>query len=400
MYNSLQRQLVILGLIVIPFYEIFLKALPFVQNVASDTRANKALIAMVFALAIGLLAVFQGIKPFSNKWLLAIPVYLLFSLIMAPQADLFLNGIQCGDFYFFKPFAQALCFLFLVLAVANMEFSETILKVMVWCCFIMSCYVIAQKLGFDQFWAVKDPAQYQGAYPNGEIGGNLGQTTLVASFIIIGVPLAMYLRKYWMLLVMSIAILVAKSDMAIFALLIIALISLFRFLKISFKDIGIATAVILAVLGVLIYQNKPLKDFIKDRMSGRALVWKETAKDIRDGAIEGAKTDASFTGVGLGRFSFIFPERHHSIFSQAHNEYLEFTYNCGLVGLSLFLIALFVMFKSVLMNLNPLSYPIALSFFGLLICAGGVFVFQLGSHQYYSAILVGFLHNDSIIRRV
>src|SRR4051812_41968967 len=122
MTYSLQRLLVVLGLVIIPFYEIILRALPMVHSTAADSRISKQILAMVFSLSIGLLAVFQGtLKPFQNKFLLFIPVYLLFNIIIAPHSDLGINNVESGDFYFWKPFAQVLCFTFMIIAIASME---------------------------------------------------------------------------------------------------------------------------------------------------------------------------------------------------------------------------------------------------------------------------------------
>ena len=122
MTYSLQRLLIILGLVFIPFYEIFLHLLPFVHSTAPDSRCTKEIIALVFALSIGLLAVFQGsIKPFRNKFLLAIPVFLLFNLIMAPHVPLVVNNVDSGDFYFWRPFVQVLCFTLMIAAEASLD---------------------------------------------------------------------------------------------------------------------------------------------------------------------------------------------------------------------------------------------------------------------------------------
>ena len=133
MTYSLQRLLIILGLVIIPFYEILLRVLPYVANHAPDSRIPKELIALVFALSIGLLAVWQGtLKPFRNKWFLIIPFYLLINLIIAPYAPLNINNVEVGDFYFWKPFGQVLCFTFMIIAIASADIDfEEILKVMV-----------------------------------------------------------------------------------------------------------------------------------------------------------------------------------------------------------------------------------------------------------------------------
>lgn len=406
MNNSLQKLLIILGIVIIPFYEIFLKFLPFVKSISPDTRVNKEIIALVFALSIGLLAVFQGtIKPFKNKWFLLIPIYLLFNLIMAPHADMFINGIESGDFYFWKPFSEVLIFALMIIAIASIEINfEEVLFTMVICGTIMAAYVIMQYFGFDQFWITKSMDELGGfgnpkSVTSPSLGGNLGQSTLVASFIIMIIPLAFYFRRYWMVLLMIISVLLTKSDMARIALGFIGIFSLMYF-KRNFIVPIIFIFLTLSIVGIWACQNFNGKSFIENHMSGRAEVWKNIYTDIRDGAIEGEKQDFSFTGVGLGRFGFIFPDRHKSEFKQAHNDLLELIYDCGLIGLGLLIGGIGLMISGVLSNISPIRFSILLSFIAILFCSFGSFPFQLGAHQFYSSILVGLLNNDSILRRV
>lgn len=396
---NLQRLLVVLGLVCVPFYEIFLKALPYVRSVAPDTRAPKEIIALVFALSIGLLAVFEGsLKPFRNKWLLAIPVYLLFNLIMAPHVDLYMNGVESGDFYFWKPFAKVLCFTFMIVAVASFEFRiEPILKTMAICGAVMAGYVILQKFGFDQFWIVKPPAQWVGMAPDGEIGGNLGQATVVASFLAMIVPIAFYLKKYWMVVLILTAIFFTKSDMAFGAVAFILLICVVRKIPLKFYIPLIFIASFMVTLAV---QSPKIQKFFVDHSSGRVTVWQNAIQDIRDGAFNGAKQDFSITGLGLGRFAYLFPDKHKSIFQQAHNEFLEFTYNCGFAGVALLIGGVFYLVANASYGMSAMCFSVLLGFLAFLFLSLGSFPAQLGAHQFYAAVFAGLLSNRSIIGRV
>lgn len=397
MNYSLQKLLVILGLVIIPFYEIIIKVLPFVKNVAMDTRAPKEIIAMIFALSIGLLAVFQGtVKPFRNKWLLAIPVYLLFNLIISPHVDMFINNVDSGDFYFWKPFAEILCFALMVVSVASMNIDfKSVLYVMVVCSTVMAGYVIMQSLGFDQFWIARVEQSFT-AVPSSSLGGNLGQPTLVSGFIVMIIPLAFYFKKYWMAALMIVAALLTRSQMAILAIIMMSVVSAIYFNKI-FIPIIFLLFICLVGIGIFYSHHINLRGKISEAMSGRTEVWQNIYTDIRDGAIEGSKQDFSATGVGLGRFAFIFPQRHKSEFQQAHNDFLEFAYNCGLVGLVLLMVGLYFIFKSVLVNISPMSFSILLSFVTILFIGLGSFPFQLGVQQFYSAVLVGLLNNRGVL---
>lgn len=390
-----QRLLVIIGLIAIPFYELIFKVFPYIVVIAPDTRAPKELIAMFFALSIGLLAVFKGnIKPFNNKFILIIPIYLLFNLWMSPHFDLFINTVECGDLYFWKPFSEILCFILMIFAIASSDDDFIpIFKIMVICGTLMSAYVIFQKFGFDQFWIQREGDQF--VQVRGRLlGGNLGQSTVVSSWIIMMIPISIYLRKYYMSFIMIIAVFLTGSAMALMSMVLMALIYLIKFNK----KFLIIFATLFIILICLISFKQDIRLKIVQRMDGRFEVWKNIFYDIRGGAIAGVSQDFSTTGVGFGRFPFIFPDKHKSNFKQAHNDFLEFTYDCGFCGLAIVLFGLCFMFNKFLFH--GIRFPIFLSFISILFCSLGGFPFQLGAHQFYSAIFLGLLNNDSINRRI
>lgn len=402
---SLQRLLVIIGLCVIPFYELIFRCFPFVRVLAPDTREPKELIAMVFALSIGLLAVFQGtLKPFRNKFFLIIPIYILFSLFLAPHVDMFINNVESGDFYFWRPFCEVLCFLLMVIAISSFDCDfDGIIKIMVICASIMSVYVILQRLGFDQFYIAKTE-QWFTAVHGEAYGGNLGQPTIVSSFIIMMIPLAFYLRKFWMALIMVVAVLVTTSMMAISAIAFMYLVS-FIYTASSYNiPKKIIICILIIIIGIGFLNIGKVFNIVKNHSSGRFTEWKETFNDIREGPITGMKNDYSFTGVGLGRFPFIYPDKHKSQFQQAHNELLEFTYNCGIIGLILLVLAIYHLFSIPIINgagfLTPLTSAIIVSLLGIFFISLGSFPFQLGAHQFYISVLVGLLSNGNINRRI
>lgn len=394
----MKKLLIILGIIIIPFYEIFLKALPFVVSVAPDARCTKEIIAMVFALSIGLLAVFRGeIKPFRNKWLLLIPVYLLFNLIMAPHSDLFINNVEVGDFYFWQPFAEVLCFGLMIIAISSMEIQfDEVFRVMVICSTVMAGYVVLQGLGLDQFWYVKQGQQFE-TVRGRVLGGNMGQPTLVASWMVMMVPLAIYIKKYWMAGLIVVACLMTKGAMVAMALGLI-FIMIIVYLSQGYGKFIIAWLVSLALLALFVVAVNPkIRNQAISRMDGRYEVWTNMVKDIRNGQIEDGHK-YPITGIGFGRFPFIFPDKHKLQFMQAHNDTLEFIYNCGLIGGFLLLAGIFVMIKGI--EITPLSFSVIMSFVAVFFCSLGSFPFQLGAHQFYSAILVGILNGEDFKRRV
>jgi O-antigen ligase len=113
------------------------------------------------------------------------------------------------------------------------------------------------------------------------------------------------------------------------------------------------------------------------------------AKDLTSPIREGVEGRWPLTGLGLGSFYYTFHIRHHNSFFQAHNEYFEFLYNCGIGGLFLLLAAIWQMIKKGWNN----KYLLA-SFICVLIIAGGTFIFQLGAPMYYSVVIIGLLYHQ------
>lgn len=398
MKNSLQRSLLILGFIAIPFYEIIFRFFPYVQVHAMDTRVTKELVSMMIALAIGLTAVFQGsLKPFKNKFFLILIGYLFFSYFMSPFIPLAIDNVNSSNFWFWKPMVQVLCFSMMIFAVASMDFDISILKVAMLCGVAMSVYVILQNFGFDQFWAEKQGDEFIQVTQRG-VGGSLGSSVVVSSFIVTLIPIAMFFKKYFSALIMVSAVVICKSDMAsitlVFVVLALASRVDFRIFLLVFL-----TGIFLMIFGVNKFINDA--DFHKkilDRGNGRFQVWKQTIQDFRDGPIEGMKSDYSMTGTGLGSFPHFFTQKHNSTFQQAHNDPIEFLYQCGIVGLTLMVFSLGYMFLGIILGKSPgLSFHLSISFISLIICSLGLFVFQLGAHQFYASFLIGLLHNESII---
>ncbi len=90
-----------------------------------DIRAVKMAMALVFALALGMTELYRhGLKPFKNKWLLLLIVYIPISIILAPSPSIFLIGINVSSFWAWEPFLQIITFFLMVQAIASHEFKD------------------------------------------------------------------------------------------------------------------------------------------------------------------------------------------------------------------------------------------------------------------------------------
>lgn len=390
---NLQRLLIICGLITIPFYELIFRLFPYAQVIAPDTRVTKELVAMMFALAIGLSAVFYGIKPFKNKFALIFVGFLLFNYFMSPFIPLAVDHIDSSNFWFWKPMAKTLCFLLMIVAIASIKPDDKFLLIAMWCGVAMSVYAILQWLGFDQFWGTREGDEFRWVTQPG-VAGTMGNSTVAASFIAMLVPIAIYFTKYVEAALMILAVIVTKSDMGVMAILLISILVFIRvYPHLLFHVYGLAF-VLMVGASLLFIHNQAFHQYIVNKSSGRTAVWGQVLKDFRDGPIEGLKSDFSFTGAGLGSFPHIFSTRHNSIFKQAHSEPLELLYSCGLIGFGLAVLALFSLFFSVMREATDRSFYLLLSLWAILVCSCGLFVFQLGAHQFYASFIVGLLHNN------
>lgn len=389
--------LLISGLIVIPLYDIILRMFPSVVIIASDTRGYKEVMLIAFALAVGLAALYhQGFKPFKNKWLLLFVMFQVVTLSMSFKLPLVVNDISSTSFWVWKPLFIGLCAFILFLAVSSVQLTKKQLDMLLFTMCIVGVieagYVVLQTFGFDQLFAVKGVGQIGTVGFPGRVG-TLGQPTLVSPFMAMTLPLAIYLKRYFVSVLIIIAVLLTHSQIAITAMIIgICLYAIIWKVKIAFVIIPIA----LIVCGIILVNKK----FVVD--NGRFSTWKKIVSEIRDGSQDGKIKEQSLTGYGQGSFPYIFDSNGHeerSNFKQAHNEYLELAYNCGLGGLALFLLSIFYFIKKeIILNIsNRQSMAILTSFVIISLCALGTFVWQLGAHIYYTVVIAGLLHNKPII---
>lgn len=382
--------LLILGLAVFPFL-----------TQVGDTRTIKMTISVMVALALGLWAIYSGqIKPFRNKWLLFLMGFFLVSIFFAPKPDVQLWDIKVGNFWVWKTTFQSLAFLLMLIAVASIEFTKenvrNILTVMLWVGFIMSIYAIVQFLNIDQL-AGKHPDVIGHEPMQWRVGGTMGQPTIVAPFIAMLIPIALYLKRKVKAVVMGVTVCLSFSQVAIGAMVI----SLLFFIATKGKRcLVLASAVFIIcslVLGIGYFKSPKIRSFTSG--TGRYTHWKQIAKDVNNPLNESIKNKYPWTGLAPGSFKYTYHLRHNNNWHQAHNDYLELAYNNGLIGLIFFLLAIFYMFKQNLSrNMSRLQRGLLSSFVCIGIAAGGTFIYQMGAHAYYLMVICGLLHNSEVMK--
>ena len=379
------KRLITLSLILIPFVSI----------ISQDIVKLKSALAFAVMLVVGLLSLFNGkIKPFKNKWLLILVGFVWLNIMMSPSSGLKFGNMKLMQFWSWEPFCYILAYLLGIIAIASDEKLDTKLwlNIMVWTGFIMSLFVGIQELSMDQFFI-----------PNGsfheqwKMGGTLGHPTFVSSFIAMIIPIAFFTKKRAMAYTMIATVLLIQSQVAIGSMIL----SLCFYFGCKGRKYLIRVIVLLIAISIGVVALSVLKPGYVTS-SGRFFEWKRIIKTVNTPIRPNGKGTPVYgkypiTGLGLGSFYYTY----HVIQSatgvkcslyQAHNEYLEWYYNCGLIGLVLLLMAIGHIYKK---NFNKNEYRTALlsSFSCIAISAGGLFVFQVGPHMLFTAVIVGLFHN-------
>jgi len=383
--------LVWLGLIIIPFI-----SLP-----GYDTRIPKLSAALFFALIILCVSFYRGIiQGFKNKWALIFLSYLLISIFFSPKPDIQVSGVNVQNFWVWQSMFNILAFGGLLISLSGNKWDKTgvkmLLHTMVWCGFIMALYCIVQGFKIDQFFKINQELRI---FDPLVMYGTLGTPVVVAPFIGMIIPLALYLKKYIFAGVMALVVVITNSCVAVGALF---LMLLFYFASKGKKQMAIAVSILITVIGVYFFVPQANEIFMKESHN-RSRMWSQAVIDVLS---PGNNDSNALTGKGIGTFTYLYHTVHKDdplLFNQyqLHNEYLELLYNTGIIGLCLFLCAIGYVWKSnfrikEIWAGKTNSYRMALlsSFLYISICAGGIFIWQLGAHIFYTIVIVGLLHND------
>lgn len=376
----------------------------------ADLRELKMASAIAFGTALCMAEIFShGIKKNKNIWVMLLLAYLPISIVMAPAPEIQLVGINVKGFWAWQPFLKIFIFVMLFFCISGHAFKPSqirkILCVMVWCGFLTSIYEITQLLFTDQFFIRCADGDW------GRIAGFIGNPTLTAPFVAMLVPLALYMKKNVMAAVMVIGAIIPDSQMAWVSL--ISGIAIYYALKGPkwFVSIAIGFALATVVFAGLYATNKNVSNKFNDHE--RYIQWKQIVKDWTGPLApdEGLMNNYSMTGRGLGSFQYVYHIQNINVgspnrFHQAHNDYIEFGYSVGFIGIGLLLMAAYDVMKRGFLFVwknhgNVFSYgdtrytrAMLSSFASISVAAIGSFVFQVGTTAFYTIVIVGLLYNQ------
>ena len=378
-----------IGLVVTPFI-----LAPSGTDIA---REPKMAWALCFALAIGLTALYQGLlKPFRNKWTLVLAGFCLLSFYLSPNPTLNLFGIASGRFWSWEGLYQVLVFLIFTITVASLELSRkeanTIIDIMVWCGLAMGVLVVLQAMHLDQFFKHRF-----GTY--GHMCGTLGNPTLVSPYLAMIAPLALYRRRYLFAGVIALATCLTRSDVAL-AGLVMGLVAYIALLGRKILIVVSILVVLLGGFGIYCYGNSPeLRQKFPD--NERFLTWTQSITDLKTPPMRDSKKAYAITGLGMGSFKYLFHVKnnpHNDNFLYAHNDYVQVAYELGIAGFFIFIAMILVMLRDRVWRqlIDHRRRALTASFISIATCAMGSFVFQIGTHIFYTLTIVGLLYNEGL----
>lgn len=390
-----------IGLIIIPFYELVIRCFPSAFVIGTDTRGPKLALSLMIALAVGLWCLFQGkLKTFQNKGMLAFVAYAFLSMQLAPNVPLFINDQDSSMFWMWKQMVIILIYAFLIISVASIDFRKEdigkISNIMAYCGAIMAIYVFIQWAGLDQFFVAKTQ-QTITSVENYKLVGVLGQPTVVSSFLAIILPIALCSRKTICTIIIAAALFLINSKVALVSGYC-GVLACSIFTRKSYATTILLLLAVLFVLSAFVFRS----DWTD---SGRIEQWRHILNYWKTPlSINGAKGMHTIAGFGPGSFEYFYPISRSSNFFHPHNEYIYILFNFGIAGLGIILYSIFIMAKKFFISclesvhIDNSRFGFMSSFIVALALSGGTFILGLGAHSFYMAIIVGLLHNNQYLQ--
>lgn len=383
-------KLICLALIITPFF-----TLP-----GMGIREAKMVCAGFFSLSIISLALWEGIHiKLKNKWLLILMPYLILATYLAPMIPIQFLGIKLFSPWLFKPLLYIVISFILYVVISSYKFNSKdisgIFGTLSWVGLAMAIYVIAQSLGIDKFFQPREiPAGISGlVQPN--LVGSLGNPTLVSPFIAMCLPFTLYRKSFVEAIIMSLAICLTLSAIAIGAMIISVS---FFFLS---KKVNLSTSLLTSIsILIIITAGTQLLGHGKSILSssGRIGRWVQIVEEMRKPFFINDKP-YGLTGYGFGSMPFTYAIPRGSDFFQAHNEFIDILYQTGLIGILLFLLSIYDKIKRLVSEAlkTPELITILSSFLCISLAACGTFVWQIGAIWFYTIIILGL--TNSVIRK-
>jgi hypothetical protein len=296
-----------------------------------------------------------------------------------------------------KVLAYDFLFFLLFVTISSMAWGEIYLRklftIFCWVGFLSAVYVIIQGFNLDQ-WLILSKAEPVRHTPSAGLTGTLTHVTLAAAFLVLTLPFMLQSRRWYQVVITLIAIIMCKSDMAYGATVLVLLWYVF-FHSLWGKRIVVGIVILLALLAIVFFNKIQIKD------SGRRIIWAQIWEDVHTSPLE-ADRDYFLTGYGLGSYRYIFTTLHTTspdgktiLWDKAHNEYLEWFFNTGLIGITLLIFIIFSLIRQGIpcTIIDERYLALLSSFIGAVIFAGGTFIWQVEPHRFFTLVIAAIIQN-------
>jgi O-antigen ligase len=380
--------------------------IPFLMFSGYDTRQPKMVLALIVSFLVSLSAFFFGLfKPVKNIFAIFLMAFLVINIYLAPKINLLFFGIPIINPWVWETGAKILVFFLFYCVMSSIDLDKhdrnLFVSAMVWCGFILSVYALFQFIGADQFGRMRDGNPLFNSSVN--ICASLGQRTLFSSFVAMIIPFTIYQKRWAFGLVMFLALYLSDSQVAWMA----TIVSVIVYFSLKNKVLFVLGALLfLFCVSAVIYSpfsKNPSLMRITDT-SGRTYVWDRVLESTTR-PLDGSQKSYPATGMGIGSFQYLVYEHIPELkgfqgnvrWIEAHNEYIEWLYTSGVIGLVLMLLVIVWIVKSSfipwtgLFSLEPERRALLASFICICVCAFGTFVWHLGSHIFYTLVIAGLL---------
>lgn len=379
--------ILVLSLIVVPLCTQFYFR-PFLPNVIENILICKVFFAVNFALLISLWTFRKGvILKTENKWLSILLFYVCMNWFLVPTYTAETRDHQLIiDLLRFLPLFYALIYYLFYLSLQNicrpLKRIEIIAKTLMWVGAISGIYLILQSLGLDD-------RQELNTAPNTlyTVGAQkfsfFGHPNFAGTFIALCAPFAIYFRKWLLLIIMCVAVAFSQSYVPCLALFCGLIFYLWNRISLGLKIVMVLIAIICSAVLFIGLENA---SFGLPNNSGRFQVWLNMWTDIKQ---------APLFGHGFGIFTILFNANHpiRVPWQAAHNEFWQFTYDCGFVGLFILLTAVGSLLVNAFININKSEILLAYTstFAIILLCGLGQFVWQIEPVRYVTVVVISII---------
>lgn len=384
------KKILLSGLVLLPFYELIIYLLMPAGKIPAwiDLRITKEYIAIGLAIILTA-SIWQEIKKIEcpNKWALFFLIFMFLNLSKSPIAvanpiiDVSLLGNYSAEFKVFS-------FFLMFCSLASCRFSKKFLDKILFTIFIsavvMAVYMVLQACNLDSIYKPK-PEYFHTNVKGIRIGGFFGQPTLAVPFLVMSIPFAVYFKKIWGVVILSLAALLTGSDFAT-----ISLVFLFCLYSIGNKKMMIGAVLVLIAFCVIVYFLRPHGFFTS---TGRMKVWIQIFQDVFSGHINGADVRIGLFGAGINNFGKIFTALHTSAYTRAHNEFLQVLWCCGVIGEAIFVMINYDVLKTAWHSIRDDRVKALLfSLLAIILCSMGTFVWQLGVYQFFTVLIAALIY--------